>query len=101
MDPQISLFNNFFIKNGSHGTIHTFKNYFVTVFLAFSFSKISFIQTDPKHAYHEANDCTYALANLGITLLSRYVSFVELPDVVEHLLAFDKAEHVYNRLINI
>ena len=28
MDSQISLFNNFFIKNGSHSTIHTFKNYF-------------------------------------------------------------------------
>ena len=27
------------IKNGSHGTIHTFKNYFATVFLVFSFSK--------------------------------------------------------------
>ena len=37
-DPQISLFNNFFIKNGSHDTIHTFKNYFVTVF-SVSFSK--------------------------------------------------------------
>ena len=32
MDLQTSLFNNFFIKNWSHGTIHTFKNYFVTVF---------------------------------------------------------------------
>ena len=30
--PQITLFSNFFIKNGSHNTIHTFKNYFVTVF---------------------------------------------------------------------
>ena len=40
-NPQIPLFSNFFIKNGSHGTIHTFKNYFVTVFsvLVFSFSK--------------------------------------------------------------
>ena len=27
------------IKNGSHGTIHTFKNYFATVFSVFSFSK--------------------------------------------------------------
>ena len=36
-DLQISLFNNFFIKNGSHGTIHTFKNYFVTMFSVFSF----------------------------------------------------------------
>ena len=40
-DPQIPLFNNFFIKNGSHGNIHTFKKYFATVFsvLVFSFSK--------------------------------------------------------------
>ena len=36
-DPQISFFSNFFIKNGSHGTIHIFKNYFITVFLVFSF----------------------------------------------------------------
>ena len=40
MDPQIPLFRNFFIKNGSHDIIHTFKNYFVTVFSIsiFSFS---------------------------------------------------------------
>ena len=39
--PQIPLFNNFFIKYGSHGNIHTFKNYFTTVFSVsvFSFSK--------------------------------------------------------------
>ena len=46
-DPQISLFSHFFIKNGSYGTIYTFKNYFVTVFSVFSFSKINSIQTDP------------------------------------------------------
>ena len=34
-----------YIKNESHGTIHTFKNYFVTVFSVFS--KISYIQTYP------------------------------------------------------
>ena len=33
MNLQISLF----IKNGSHGTIYTFKNYFAIVFLIFSF----------------------------------------------------------------
>ena len=43
--PQISLFNHFFIKNGSHNTIHTFKNYFATVFSVSV--KISSIQTDP------------------------------------------------------
>ena len=37
MDPQIPLFSNFFIKNGSHSTIHTFKNYFATVFSVFNF----------------------------------------------------------------
>ena len=40
-DPQISLFNYFFIKNGSHDTIHTFKNYFVIVFFSFQFSAVS------------------------------------------------------------
>ena len=30
------------IKNGSHGTIHTFKNYFTTVLSAFSFSNNKF-----------------------------------------------------------
>ena len=47
-DPQILLFSNFFIKNGSHGTIHIFKNYFTTMFSVFSFSKINSIQMDPK-----------------------------------------------------
>ena len=36
-DPQISFFINFFIKNGSHGTIYTLKNYFATVISAISF----------------------------------------------------------------
>ena len=34
-DPYTLLFSNFFIKNRSHGTIHTFKNYFATVFFSF------------------------------------------------------------------
>ena len=37
MDPQILFFINFFIKNWSHGTIYTFKNYFATVISAISF----------------------------------------------------------------
>ena len=32
----------FFIKNGSHDTIHTFKNYFATVFSVFNFSNFQF-----------------------------------------------------------
>ena len=40
-DPQILFFSHFFIKNGSHGTIHTFKNYFAMVFFSFQFSTVS------------------------------------------------------------
>ena len=43
-DPQTLFFGYFFIKNGSHSTIHTFKNYFATMFSVFS--KISGIQLD-------------------------------------------------------
>ena len=38
-DPQTSFFTKHLIKNGSHSTIHTFKNYFVTVFSIFSFKE--------------------------------------------------------------
>ena len=37
IDPQIPLFSNFFIKNGSYGTIYTFKNYFATMISVISF----------------------------------------------------------------
>ena len=46
---QILLFSNFFIKNWSHNTIHTFKNYFSTVFSVLA--KISSIQIDPKWVF--------------------------------------------------
>ena len=46
-DPQTFFSNKTFIKNEFHSTIHTFKNYFITVFLIFS--KISCIQTDLTH----------------------------------------------------
>ena len=39
-DLKNSLFSNFFIKNGSHGTIYTFKNYFAIVFSVFSKNKL-------------------------------------------------------------
>ena len=35
--PQTSFFSNFFIKKWSYSIIHTFKNYFATVFSVFSF----------------------------------------------------------------
>ena len=49
-DPQIPLFSNFFIRNGFHSTIHTFKKYFATVFLVsvFSFSKNKLNPNRPK-----------------------------------------------------
>ena len=35
--PTNFTVQQFFHKNGSHGTIHAFKNYFATVFSVFSF----------------------------------------------------------------
>ena len=35
-----ALFGHFFIKNGSHGTIHIFKNYFAIIFSIFSKNKL-------------------------------------------------------------
>ena len=42
-DTQTSFFNKSFIKNRSHNTIYTFKNYFITILSVFN--KISGIQT--------------------------------------------------------
>ena len=41
------LLKNIYIKNWSHGTVHTFKNYFDIVFSVFH--KISCIQIEPKY----------------------------------------------------
>ena len=41
------------IKNGSHDTIHTFKNYFATVFSVFSFSKNKFYLNGPLSVEYE------------------------------------------------
>ena len=51
MVPQITLFSNFFIKNESHSTIYTFKNYFATVFSVsvFNFSKNKLYPNGPKY----------------------------------------------------
>ena len=39
MRPTITLFRKKNIKNGSHNTIYTFKNYFATIFSVFNFNK--------------------------------------------------------------
>ena len=55
--PQITLFSNFFIKNGSHSIIYTFKNYFATVFSfsVFSFNKNKFNPNTP-YVYRLVNN---------------------------------------------
>ena len=62
-DPQTTLFSNFFIKNGSHGTIYTFKNYFTTVFSVFNFQFLTKIS-----CIHSESRC-YLMFNWGRTLL--------------------------------
>ena len=56
MKPTTTLFRKKNIKNGSHGAIYMFKNYFTTVFSVFS--KISCIQTNPKF-WFETNSTLY------------------------------------------
>ena len=48
MGPVNMEFSKFCFKTGSHDTIHTFKNYFATIFsaISFQFSIISGIQID-------------------------------------------------------
>ena len=48
MGPTATLFRKKNIKNRSHGTIHTFKNYFAIVFSVFSFSNNKFNPNRPK-----------------------------------------------------
>ena len=49
------------IKNGSHGTIHTFKNYFVTVLLVFSFSNNKFNPNEPLVVFSLYNGCAIVI----------------------------------------
>ena len=73
-DLQTFFFNKIFIKNRSHGTIHTFKNYFATVFSIFS--KISSIQTDPKCVKHKINQATIKnWESKQVIVFSHYLSF--------------------------
>jgi ribonuclease HI len=51
-----------------------------------------------QHVYREANQCTDALATLGLNLHVSFMDFVHPPSVVETLLAFDKAELFCTRL---
>ena len=47
--PTNTFFNKIFIKTEFHDTIHTFKNYFVTVFLIFNFSNKSYLNRPQKN----------------------------------------------------
>ena len=70
----VHVFKN--IKNWSYGTIHTFKNYFATVFLVFRFQfsvsiTISSIQTDHKRSqfckkgYTDFDSARYILGTIS------------------------------------
>ena len=74
----------FFIKNGSHSIIHTFKNYFAIVFLVFS--KIICIQMDQLHNFSHKSGrryCAFAFHNSRFLLLSSSSSSFFLAVVVD------------------
>ena len=61
------------IVHGSHDTIHTFKNYFVTVFSVFSFSNNKFYPNGPLVYYIKQRDIFHLFFSLIFmsTLLSK------------------------------
>ena len=63
---KFHFFINFFIKNGSHSTIHTFKNYFATVFSVFSFQfqQNKFYPNTPLLCCFEWKSCSNPLNTL-------------------------------------
>ena len=67
-----------YTKNGSHDSIHTFKNYFATVFSFLSFSKISCIQIDPTYFENLTVDYMFVifLAHMsGFVLIGYYLLY--------------------------
>ena len=80
-NPQILLLSNFFIKIGSHITIHIFKNYFVTVFSVFSFQF-------QQNKFYPNRLVGYKLTNLDVSMLEWLVllkplySWVSIPVVI-------------------
>ena len=92
MDLQISLLNNFFIKNGSHSTIHTFKNYFAIVFFNFQFQLLVFSCIQMDHIYVK---CSWYGVNLASTfffgyfllLMSSLVIYVSVLSLTEKMVS--------------
>ena len=82
-NPQILFFINFFIKNGSHDTIYTFKNYFATVIsaISFQFQQNKSYPNRPLLSLSDTNAVTI-LANLAIfpsywlTIMLLYCSLI-------------------------
>ena len=93
--PQITLFNNFFIKNGSHSIIYTFKNYFATVFSfsVFSFNKNKFNPNTP-YVYRLVNNevCMTYLPLKNYARLFFLFLFSFFPSLLRHS-QFDKTLH--------
>ena len=86
MVPQIPLFSHFFIKNGSHGTIHTFKNYFATMFSVSA--KISSIQTNP----YSCCDLSFSICNFVVVtclFIYLFVLLFSLALVVTYFICCD------------
>ena len=91
MGPTTTLFRKKNIKNGSHGTIHTFKNYFATVFSIFN--KISCIQTDStsikqirQRSKKENTQCicpsNQSLEERYLQVLDQYFGFFKCPGIL-------------------
>ena len=52
------------------------------------------------YTYREVNQCADTLAKLGASSLSSFAVFFSPPPMVERIMAFDKANLYYNKLVN-
>ena len=80
------------IKNRSYGTIHTFKNYFVTMFLVFNFSIFSFNKHkfNPNLFLHLFLDWIYFCTKIWIITSILYVTLKFVAWYVDILIFFPR-----------
>ena len=78
MRPTVILLKN--IKNRSHDTIHTFKNYFITIFLVFSFNNNMSVWIEMIVAFSVSCfpflffSCTWTVTSHGFTVHALFIT---------------------------
>ena len=76
--PTTTLFRKYiyiYIKNGSHNTIYTFKNYFATVFLVFSFQQNKLYPNGLLVIYHYFKTRVSCVIRVPYKIATKFASY--------------------------